>query len=104
MGDHAKISYNIQYSLLTHKANHLIAEVYQVSQAWFALDKSMLNMVSHLVLPVLETGFKENLLHNLPRDRGYAYWPIVTWVILLENMYDVAFQWSSVMFLNHHDL
>jgi len=56
----------------------------------FLLWESMLTAPRHLlVLLVPGNGFQDELFHYFPRDRGEVNWPVVPWVLLLEDRRDI---------------
>jgi len=61
-----------------------IVEHGQVGQAGFFLDTSMLAVPNYLpVRHEPRNGFYENLLHNIPRERGEADQSLASWILLL---------------------
>lgn len=62
---------NIHSTPFIHRARHLTTEGGQTGQAQSPHGTSMLAVLSHLpVLHVLEYGFQEDVVHNLPGDWG----------------------------------
>lgn len=66
----------------------VITEGSLVGQAWLFLDKS--TPVVFIQLQVLHkprNSFYENLLHNIPRDRGELHWSLVPCIPFLVVMF-----------------
>ena len=83
MGDHveslAEVEIdNIHCSPLIYPASHVIAESYQIGQAWFPLGESMLTTPYNLLfLHLLDDDLQDELLHHLSRDGCEADRPVV---------------------------
>jgi len=65
--DAAKVNNN-HCCPLGYTATHFIIEVYQVDHMKFALGKSVLGVVSHILLHMPSS--EKDLLHNLPKERS----------------------------------
>lgn len=86
MADHAKSLDKVEVnnnhcSPLGHTAAHSIIEVNQVDQMKFTLGKSVLGLLSHILL-LHVPSFEKDLLHNPPRDRWWADESIVPKIFL----------------------
>lgn len=63
---------DVNLSSPAHQCHNSVLEVHQICQARSAL------WTNHLfIFHVPYQSFQENLLHNLSRNRGETYWPVV---------------------------
>ncbi|PKU37366.1 zinc finger rna-binding hypothetical protein [Limosa lapponica baueri] len=80
-------------SPLIQPSSYNITEGYQIGQARFTLGKSMLTTSNNfLFFNMFGDDFQNKSLHYLPKDRGEANWPVVSWVLHLALFED----WSDI--------